>query len=144
MRTTILPMAIILNKAHRAAVSMMAQWCIVALVLPLRCFLCLLTNFTNILVFLCLFAPFSEEPEVFLSKYSQLQPAVLHAAHFRRLVKPLYSIHIRLRRVLSCWFLVGLLCTKFQGNGYDSDTYLVRLNPKKITKVLHFSKYKSK
>ena len=37
MRATILPMAIILTKAHRATVSMMT--CIVACVLPLRCFL---------------------------------------------------------------------------------------------------------
>ena len=38
MRVTILPYAIILTKAHRAAVSMMAKGCIVARVLPLRCF----------------------------------------------------------------------------------------------------------
>ena len=30
MRVTILPMAVILTKAHRAAVSMMAKGCIVA------------------------------------------------------------------------------------------------------------------
>ena len=32
-----------------------------------------------------LFALFSDEPEVFLPKYSQM--AILHAAHFRRVVK---------------------------------------------------------
>ena len=50
MRTTILPKAIILTKAYRAAVSMMAKGCIVARVLPLRCFLFLLPNYTNISV----------------------------------------------------------------------------------------------
>ena len=35
-----------------------------------------------------LFAPHSEEPEVFLSKYSQT--AILHAAHFWRLVNMIY------------------------------------------------------
>ena len=34
---------------------------------------------------------FSAEPEVFLPKYSQT--AILHAAHFRRVVKTFYSIH---------------------------------------------------
>ena len=37
------------------------------------------------LVFLFLFALFSDEPEVFLPKYSQT--AILRAAHFRRVVK---------------------------------------------------------
>ena len=57
------------------------------------------------------------------------------------------SSPIPLRRILLCWFLVGLLCIKFQGSGYDSDTYLVRLFNEKdtiFTIVLHFSKYKSK
>ena len=48
MRATILPNAIILTKAHRAAVSMMPKGCIVARVLLLRCFLFLLPNYTNI------------------------------------------------------------------------------------------------
>ena len=47
MRATILPKAIILTKAHRAAVSMMAKGCIVVRVLPLRCFLFLLPNYIN-------------------------------------------------------------------------------------------------
>ena len=46
MRATIL--AIMLTKARKAAVSMMAKGCIVARVLPLRCFLFLLSNYTNI------------------------------------------------------------------------------------------------
>ena len=50
MRVTILPKAVILTKAHRATVSMMPKGCIVAFVLPLRCFLFLLPNYTNILV----------------------------------------------------------------------------------------------
>ena len=42
MRDTILPKAILLTNAHRAAVSIMDKGCIVASVLPLRCFLFLL------------------------------------------------------------------------------------------------------
>ena len=49
MRATILPMGIILTKAHWAAISIiMAKGCIVTPVLPLRCFLFLLPNYTNI------------------------------------------------------------------------------------------------
>ena len=55
-----------LTKAHRAAVSIMAEGCIVALVLPLWCFLVLLPNYTNILVFFFLFAQCIDKPEVFL------------------------------------------------------------------------------
>ena len=50
----------------------------------MRCFLFLLLNYTNILVYFFLFALFSDEPEVFLPKYSQT--AILRAAHFRRVV----------------------------------------------------------
>ena len=50
MRVTILPNAIILTKAQRATVGMLAKGCIVALILPLRCFLFLLPNYTDILV----------------------------------------------------------------------------------------------
>ena len=38
MRATILPKAIILTKAHMAAVSIMDKGCIVALILPPVCF----------------------------------------------------------------------------------------------------------
>ena len=48
MWATIFPLAFILTKAHRAMVSIMAKGCIVARVLPLRCFLFLLPNKTNI------------------------------------------------------------------------------------------------
>ena len=48
MRATILPLAIILTKARRATVSIMARVCIVAWVLPLRCFLFLLPNYIHI------------------------------------------------------------------------------------------------
>ena len=48
MRATILPLAMILTKAHRATVSIMAKGCIVAQVLPLKRFLFLLPNYTNI------------------------------------------------------------------------------------------------
>ena len=48
MRATILPWAIILTKAHRAAVSIMVNVCIGAQVLPLRCFLLLLPNYIHV------------------------------------------------------------------------------------------------
>ena len=48
MRASILPYAIIMTKAHRAMVSMMVKGCIVALVLPLRCFLFLLPNHIHV------------------------------------------------------------------------------------------------
>ena len=44
MRAIILPQVVVLTKARRAAVSVMAKGCIVARVLPLRCFLFLLLN----------------------------------------------------------------------------------------------------
>ena len=50
MRATILPWAIILTKALMAMVSIMAKGCIVAQVLPLRCFLFLPPNYTDTLV----------------------------------------------------------------------------------------------
>ena len=40
---------------------------------------------TQHLVVFFLFALFSDEPEVFLPKYSQTE--ILHAAHFRRVLK---------------------------------------------------------
>ena len=61
----------------------MAKGCTVAWVLPLRCFLFLLPTCTIFSVYF-LFALFSDEPEVFFPEYSQL--AILHAAHFRRVV----------------------------------------------------------
>ena len=48
MRGTIFPLAIILTKAYRAAVSMMAKGSIVARVLPLKCFLFLLPNYLHV------------------------------------------------------------------------------------------------
>ena len=48
MRATLLPYDIILTKAHRAVVSMMAEGCIVARLLPLRCFLFSLPNYTHV------------------------------------------------------------------------------------------------
>ena len=46
MRATILPRAIILTKAHRAAVTMMAMWCI----LPPLCFLYLFPNYIQVFI----------------------------------------------------------------------------------------------
>ena len=48
MRATILPLGIILTRAHRATVSIMVKGIIVARVLPLRCFLFLLPNYSYI------------------------------------------------------------------------------------------------
>ena len=48
MMATILPKAIVLTKAYSDAVSIMAKGHIVARVLPLRSFLFLLPNYTNI------------------------------------------------------------------------------------------------
>ena len=50
----------------------------------MNCFLFFLSDYTNILVFY-LFAPFSDEPEVVLPKYSQM--AILHAAQLQRVIK---------------------------------------------------------
>ena len=49
MRAIKFPKVIILTKANRAEVSIMAKGSILAWVLPLRCFLFLLPNYTNIL-----------------------------------------------------------------------------------------------
>ena len=61
-----------------------------ATVLPLRCFLFLLPNYTNILVFFSLFPQGSDRPKVFLPEY--FQTAILHVAHFRRVVKRRYMV----------------------------------------------------
>ena len=54
MRATLLFSVILLTKAHRTVVSIMAKGCIVAGVLPSLCFLFLLPNYTDILVcFVC-------------------------------------------------------------------------------------------
>ena len=52
MRATILPYAIILTKANRAAVSLIAKGIIGTRVLPLRCFFFLLPDY---IIFLCVF-----------------------------------------------------------------------------------------
>ena len=69
-------------------VSIMGKGCIVARILPLRCFLFFtnqLMNYTNTIpIKWVLFAPFTEDPEVFLPTYSQT--AILHAVHFRSVV----------------------------------------------------------
>ena len=48
MRVTILPKAMVLTRAHGAAVSITAKGCFVAGVLPLRCFLFQLPNYIHI------------------------------------------------------------------------------------------------
>ena len=50
MNVSILPEAIILPKAHRAAVSIIASGSIVVRLLPLGCFLFLLPNYIHVYV----------------------------------------------------------------------------------------------
>ena len=71
MRATILPYAIILTKAHEVFLIFTSQ----------------LYQYFSVLFLIALF---SDEPEVFLPKYSQI--AILHAAHFRRVVKTVASV----------------------------------------------------
>ena len=47
----------------------MVKGCIVACVVPLRCFLFLLPNYTNILVFFLSICTIYDKPEVFLPRY---------------------------------------------------------------------------
>ena len=49
MRATKLPSAVILTKAYRAAVSMIAKGSIVTRVMPLSCFLFLLLNYIHVM-----------------------------------------------------------------------------------------------
>ena len=62
----------------------MVKGCIVARVLPPRCIFFYYPTIPFFTVYF-LFALFSDEPEIFLPEYSQT--AILHAAHFRRVVK---------------------------------------------------------
>ena len=67
-QATILPYAIILTKAHRAAVSIMAKGCIVARVLPLRSFFFFTTTLHQYFSVICLIPMFGDKPEVFFPK----------------------------------------------------------------------------
>ena len=75
----------------------MAKGCIVAQVLSLRCSLFFTTQQDQYLSVPFLFSLVSDEPEVFLFRYSQT--AILHAAHFRRVVK------IQLTSTRNFWFV---------------------------------------
>ena len=77
----------------------MAKGHIVASILTLRCFLFLLPNYANILVFYFLFAllSFGDEPEVFLSKYSQT--VIPHAPHFQWVVNRANFVKIAVRLI---------------------------------------------
>ena len=68
MRVTILPKAIILTKALRVAVSIMAKGSSLARVLPLRCFLIFTTQKYQYFRGFFLFALVGDEPEVFLNR----------------------------------------------------------------------------
>ena len=78
MRATILPEAIILIKACREVISMVAKGWPRGVLWPEYCLLCHF-YYPTIPIFECdfLFALFSDEPEVFLPKYSPT--AILHA-----------------------------------------------------------------
>ena len=65
MRATILPKAIILTKAHRGVVSILAKRCT-------QVFLKFTTQLYQYFSVLVLFALFSDKTEVFLPKYSQI------------------------------------------------------------------------
>ena len=87
MRVTILPHAIILIKAHRAVdgcgqYSDQEEYC--GMRTDSEVFLIFTTQLYHFWVCIFLFALFNDQPEVFLSEYSL--PAILHAAHFRRVV----------------------------------------------------------
>ena len=92
MRATMLPKAVILTKVHRAAVSIRynGQGVYCGLSTASEVFLIFTTRLYQYSSVFSLFALFSEEPEVFLPKYSQT--AILHAAHFRRVVKCIVEV----------------------------------------------------
>ena len=72
MRATILPKAIILTKACKAAISIMAKGCIVARVLSLslRCLLYLLPNFSHIFAIIMQYFSYLDKREVLQQEYS--------------------------------------------------------------------------
>ena len=84
MRTTILPWAIILTKA-RGQYNSQGVYC--GLSTASEVFLIFTTQLYQYFSVFFLFALFSDEPEVFLPKYSQT--AILHPANFLRVVNRL-------------------------------------------------------
>ena len=80
MRATILPRAIVLTKTGQY--DGRGVYC--GLSTASEMFLIFTTQLYQFLCVFSLFAHFSDEPEVFLPKHSQM--AILHAAHFRRVV----------------------------------------------------------
>ena len=91
MRATILPKAIILTKAHRAAVSIMDHNTPLDQVLPLRFFLFLLSNYIHI----C--ATIMQYPYILTRGRQQeySQHPILPIPHFRRVVNA-YSVNVNL------------------------------------------------
>ena len=81
MRATIPPQAIILTKAHRDAVSIMAKGSTASQVI-----LIFTTQLYQYFSVFPLFALFSDKPEVFIPEYSQT--AIHHAAYFQKVVMP--------------------------------------------------------
>ena len=81
MRATIIPHAIILTKA-RGQYNGQGVCC--GLSTAFEVFLIFTTQLYQYFSVFSVFPLFSDEPEVFLPKYSQI--AILYAAHFRRLV----------------------------------------------------------
>ena len=85
MRATILPWAIVLTKAQRAAVSIMTQGCILAKVLPLRCFLSLLPNHIHVYAITMEYFTDLDKREVLQQEY--FQPPILPSSHFQQVLK---------------------------------------------------------
>ena len=89
MRATILPWAVKLTKAHRAAVSIMAKGVYCGLSTASEVFLIFTTQLYQYVSVFVLFVLFSDEPEVFFPKYSQT--AIFHAPHFRWVVNTFFN-----------------------------------------------------
>ena len=95
MRATILPPAIILTKAHTAAVGVMAKGCILAQVLPLRCFLFLIPNYIHVYPIIMQKLSYLDEREVLQQEYSQ--SPILPSPHFQWVVN-LCSLVVAIER----------------------------------------------
>ena len=118
MRITILPLAIILTKAHRTAVSMMAKGSIVARVLPLKCFLFLLPNYIHGYAIIMQYFSYLDKREVLQQEYSQ--PTILPSLHLWWVVKtPTFSICFSNQRHNPRRKPGGSFVTNALRNGYE-------------------------
>ena len=101
MRVTILPLAIILTKAHRAMVSIMAKGCLAACVLPLSFFLFLLPNYIHFYAIIMQMFSYLDKRGVFQQEY--FQPPILPSPHFRWVVKMVSEVHIE-KENIKTWY----------------------------------------